>query len=148
MLIHAFKRKEATPVDTGRSHIDFKPNDAGDVVAEVESEDDIDKLLSIPEAYRAYASAEKPTQAKQTAPVLSQADIELARQEAADILAAEAAAKAAFVLEGEDGKTLDLNAMDDEALKAFAKANNITLHHTQKGDKARQKILEALQPKD
>lgn len=145
MLIHAYKRKEATPVDTGRSQIEFKLNDAGEVVAEVDDEGDIATLLNIPEAYRAHESAAKPAQAKQTAPVLSEEQIEAARKEAADVLAAEAAAKAAFVLVGEDGKTLDLNAMDDDALKAFAKANNIALHHTQKGDKARQKISEALQ---
>jgi len=66
MRIQAYRRKTATPVDTGFNHVEFKPNDAGDVVADVDDDGDIAVLLSIPEAYCEYApaEAEKPTAAK------------------------------------------------------------------------------------
>ena len=61
MLIHAFKRKEPTPIELFGLNIEFKPNAQGHCVAEVDDEAAIDRLLSISEAYREYeAPAEEP----------------------------------------------------------------------------------------
>ena len=57
MLIHAYKRKEITPVDIGDTQIEFQPNEQGDVVAEVADGEDCEKLLDIPEAFCIYGQA-------------------------------------------------------------------------------------------
>lgn len=54
-VIHAYRRKEATTVELFGLSIEFKPNDKKDVVAEVDHEEAVDRLLSIREAYRLYA---------------------------------------------------------------------------------------------
>ena len=46
MLIHAYKRKEATPVETGNAVIEFNVNANGEVVADVVEEADIAVLLA------------------------------------------------------------------------------------------------------
>ena len=120
MLIHAHRRKEATPIDTGNTHIEFKPNERGDVIAEVESDEDSEKLLAIPEAFRIYQVVEaKEPKAPAKEP------------------------KASFVVTDGD-TTLDLSEMDDVALRAFADANGVVLHHKNTGDTIRQKIVDAL----
>lgn len=53
-VIHAFRRKEATTVELFGLSIEFKPNDKKDVVAEVDHDGAVDRLLSIGEAYRLY----------------------------------------------------------------------------------------------
>ena len=58
MLIHAYKRKEAMQVSLGALLIDFKPNKAGEVVANVTDQKAIDRLLSIGEAYREHGADE------------------------------------------------------------------------------------------
>ncbi|MEO8021074.1 hypothetical protein [Polaromonas sp.] len=140
MLIHAYRRTAATQVDTGRNKIDFKPNAAGDVVAEVAGDADAELLMGITEGYRVYEPKAASKQPKQTAE-------EIAAAAAAASAAAGAAAVAkgsAFVLKNGDD-TLDLGAMKDDALKAFAKENEIRLHHTWTGDKLREKIKEAFE---
>ena len=54
MLIHAFKRKEPTPIELFGLNIEFKPNAQGHCVAEVDHEAAIDRLLSISEAFCVY----------------------------------------------------------------------------------------------
>lgn len=54
-VIHAFRRKESTTVELFGLSIEFKPNEKKDVVAEVDHDGAVDRLLSISEAYRLYA---------------------------------------------------------------------------------------------
>lgn len=113
MLIHAYKRKEITPIDAGNTQIEFKPNEHGDVVAEVLDKEDRERLLGISEAFCIYGPA------------------------VGDELEA-----VFFVTNGDE--TLDLATLDDEALKEFAKANGVKTHHSQKGDRLRQVIVDHL----
>ncbi|WP_057092025.1 hypothetical protein KV708_09600 [Comamonas thiooxydans] len=64
-VIHAYRRKEATTVELFGLFIEFKPNDKKDVVAEVDHEEAVDRLLSIREAYRLYPG--QPAAAVQSA---------------------------------------------------------------------------------
>lgn len=59
-VIHAYRRKEATTVELFGLSIEFKPNDKKDVVAELDHEEAVDRLLSIREAYRLYAHQPAP----------------------------------------------------------------------------------------
>ena len=138
MRIQAYRRKTATPVDTGFNHVEFKPNDAGDVVADVDDDGDIAVLLSIPEAYCEYApaEAEKPPAAK-----TSKAAAQAASTAGADSRPPADSPK--FILKNGD-ETLDLGTLGDDELKAFAKANSIRLHYTWVGDNLRQRIADAL----
>lgn len=134
MLIHAYRRNAAAQVDTGQTKIEFKVNAAGDVVAEVEGDADAELLLNIPEGYRVYepsAEAAKAVPISATAKAIAAAPAAIAKGDA-------------FVLKNGDD-VLDLAAMDDEALRAFAKANEIRLHHTWTGDKLREKLKEAFE---
>ncbi|WP_315128115.1 hypothetical protein [Comamonas antarctica] len=54
-VIHAFRRKESTTVELFGLSIEFKPNEKKDVVADVDHDGAVDRLLSISEAYRLYA---------------------------------------------------------------------------------------------
>lgn len=144
MRIHAYRRKEATPVDTGNTVIEFKPNGAGEVIADVEGSADVEILLSIPEAFREYlgdgataAVVVKPLNAVPTA-------AELAALSFSGVAAGgDGAAPNPFLLQDGEEK-LDLSAMDDEALKLFAKANGLNPHYRWAGDVLRQKIVDHL----
>ncbi|MBH2008287.1 MAG: hypothetical protein I8H71_01170 [Xanthomonadaceae bacterium] len=54
MLIHAFRRKESIPVELFGTVIHFVPNESGHVVADVDHEPSVGRLLSIRDAYREY----------------------------------------------------------------------------------------------
>ncbi|MCY1167129.1 hypothetical protein D9M73_70860 [compost metagenome] len=166
MLIHAYRRKDATPVHTGKNNIEFKPNATGDVVAEVADQGDIDVLLAIPEGYRAYEGAESTGKAAKPPAKKEPTAEQIAATEAA--VAAAAAASAAsksatppagngaeggtsdekpFLLKGEKPEDdIDLGAMDLAALKEFASTNKIRLHHTWTEEVVRQKLFEAFAP--
>lgn len=62
--------------------------------------------------------------------------------------AAEAAAAAKFTLVAGDQTVIDLKAMDDAALREFAKKYEVTLPQKIKGDQIRQVIIDALAPVD
>ena len=125
MLIHAHKRKEATPVDTGNATIQFEINDSGHAVADVTDEADIEVLLGIPEAFELYKPEAAATKATKTAT---------------------AATGKSFLLKGKDGADdLDLATMGEKDLISFAKANGVNPHHSWKGenlDKLRQKLVD------
>lgn len=157
MLIHAYRRKDATPVHTGNTNYEFKPNDAGDVVAEVTDEDDIAVLLAISEGYRAYeavAVVVKATKAVKT-PAPTAAELAAAAAAKAGPAAGDGAGTGEgagdgdkpFLLKGEKPEDdIDLGAMDLDALKEFAKTNSIRLHHTWTVEVVRQKLFEAFAP--
>lgn len=54
MQIHAYRRKEPTPVELFGLNYVFAPNAQGHCVASVEDERAVARLLAIPEAYREY----------------------------------------------------------------------------------------------
>jgi len=97
-VIHAYRRKEATTVDLFGISIEFRPNDKKDVVADVDHEEAVERLLSIREAYRLYAEQ----------PPVAQVRVESTPQGAAAAgETAEASANAeanANLSEGEGGK--------------------------------------------
>lgn len=134
MLIHAYRRKLATPVHTGMTLIGFEPNEAGDVVAEVADAADVALLLGIGEAYRPYLPAD---------PVLP---VALALPAPVPALvsppAPVSAADRRFVLLDGD-ESLDLAALSDVELRAFAKENGVRVHWKLAGDRIRQVIVDA-----
>lgn len=119
MLIHAYRRKAAHKVELFGQTIEFQPNAAGQVVADVADTACTERLLAIPEGYRALEAGEAaPAQPAAPTP-------------------------GAFVLTRGD-ETLDLAQLDDEALKAFAKDNAIEVHPRAKADTIRKAIVAAL----
>jgi hypothetical protein len=160
MLIHAYRRKELTQVHTGKTNIEFKPNDAGDVVAEVADQDDADLLLAIPEGYRAYKSDKAVEKTAKTPAAKAPTAAELAAAAAATAAAAAGAKTGTdtpgagtgneekpFLLKGEKPEDdIDLGAMDRDALKEFAKTNEVRIHHTWPDDKVRQTLFDAFAP--
>lgn len=119
--IHAFRRKEALSVDTAVGVVEFSVDASGDVVADVPEGEALDVLFGIPEAYKIHASDDSP-----------KADEKPANK------------PVSYVLKNDQGE-VDLSAMDEDALKAFAKANDVKVHHTWTGDKLdklRQKLVD------
>lgn len=116
--IHAFRRKEALSVDTAVGVVEFAVDASGDVVADVPEGAALDVLLGITEAYKIHESDDSPKPVDK--PV-------------------------AYVLKNDQGEVVDLSAMDEDALKAFAKANDVKVHHSWTGDKLdklRQKLVD------
>ena len=73
MLIHAYRRKEPTPVALFGLNYLFAPNEEGHCVASVEDERAVARFLAIPEAYREYDGAAPAVQHVPPAPVASPA---------------------------------------------------------------------------
>ena len=119
MLIHAYRRKEPVQIDTGNTKLEFEKNDAGDVVAAVTDSASQDILLAIGEAFRPY----KAEPVAKTEPAVELFKYRLHIEE--------------------DDTFVDLATMDDEELRAFAKLNDVSVHHKITGDKLRDKILDA-----
>ncbi|WP_017757599.1 hypothetical protein [Pseudacidovorax intermedius] len=69
MQIHAYRRKEPTPVELFQKTYLFAPNAAGHCVAEVEDSRAVVRLLAIPEAYREYDAATAPAVSSAPAPL-------------------------------------------------------------------------------
>ena len=97
MLIHAFKRKEATPIELFGLNIEFAPNEQGHCVAEVTHEAAIKRLLSIEEAFKEYGEP-----AKQPAEV-------------------------PLTLTNDAGETLDISTFTAKKVREFAAENGVTL---------------------
>lgn len=114
MLIHAYRRKATHKVELFGQTIEFAPNAAGQVVADVADPACAQRLLDIPEGYRALEPIE-----------------------------AEPAPSGSFVLTNGD-QSLDLATLDDEALRAFAKDNGVSVHPRAKGDTIRKAIVAAI----
>lgn len=68
MLIHAYRRKEPTPVELFGKNYLFTLNPAGHCVADVDDDRAVDRLLQIPEAYREYSPATAPAVSSAPAP--------------------------------------------------------------------------------
>lgn len=142
MQIQAYRRTAPITVDTGITELEFKVNAAGDVVVEVEDDDEIEILLNIPEAYREYApvAAVKPVKAAKSEVV----------PPAAKVVAAAAGAESKpsddakpLILKGEtEADDVNLGAMDMDKLKEFAKLNDYRVHHAWTLEVARQKVYE------
>ncbi len=115
MLIHAFKRKEPTPIELFGLNIEFKPNAQGHCVAEVDHEAAIDRLLSISEAYCVYG--EPAVQA--VAPVEETDDTEDAPTDEPEAVS--------LTLTNDAGETLDISTFTAKKVREFAAENGITL---------------------
>lgn len=122
MLIHAHRRKVAVTHTIGAVAYKFTPDENGHVVCEVDDAHAEKFFLKTPEAFKVFgdepakpASAQKP---------------------------AEGSEPSKFLLV--NGETrVDLGAMTDDEVKAFAKANSLEVDLRAKGDKLRQSVHEA-----
>lgn len=120
-LIHAFRRTAVHSVDLFGKKFEFKPNEAGDFVAELPAGPAHDRLLEITEGYRPYET------------------------EKADDDADDPDAQSPYILtvEGDEGaeKTIDLRELAGEQLREFAKENEVPFHPNAKDATVRDKIV-------
>ena len=122
MLIHAFRRKAAVTHTIGAVAYKFAPDENGHVVCEVDDAHAEKFFLPVKEAFKVFNQLpfQKEVGEPQTA----------------------ASEPSKFMLV--NGETrVDLGAMTDEEVKAFAKANALDVDLRSKGDKLRQAVHEA-----
>lgn len=121
MLIHAFRRKAAVTHTIGDVAYKFAPNENGHVVCEVDDEYAAKFFLPTKEAFKVFGEEPAKAAANEKAP---------------------SGEPSKFLLV--NGETrVDLGAMTDEEVKAFAKANGLEVDLRSKGDKLRQAVHEA-----
>ena len=121
MLIHAFRRKAAVTHTIGAVAYKFAPDENGHVVCEVDDEHAAKFFLPTKEAFKVFGEEPAKAAATEKAP---------------------AGEPSKFLLV--NGETrVDLGAMTDEEVKAFAKANGLEVDLRSKGDKLRQAVHEA-----
>lgn len=162
MKLHAYRRNpnESIDVDFGGQMLKFKPNERGDVVADVEPEELALALVqAAPCGYRAYETAQalapkppapapKPTKAE-PAPTASTSPSDASGDQAQQGKPAEQAQASAFVITSPEGESFDLGAMDDDGVRAFAVKQGLEKpHHSKKGDKLRAFVIEELKKGD
>lgn len=122
MLIHAFRRKAAVTHTIGAVAYKFAPDDNGHVVCEVDDAHAEKFFLPVKEAFKVFG-------AEPAKPALTE-----------KVPAGGEPSKFLLV----NGETrVDLGAMTDEEVKAFAKANGLEVDLRSKGDKLRQAVHEA-----
>lgn len=122
MLIHAYRRKVAVTHTIGAVAYKFSPDKAGNVVCEVEDEHAKQFFLPVKEAFKVFG--EEP--AKVAPKPDNQGGSEPSK----------------FILVNGDTR-VDLGAMTDDEVKAFAKANDLEVDLRTRGDKLRQSVHEA-----
>ena len=154
-MIQAYRRVKNHDVDLPGAKLKFRANEQDHFVCDVANPDHVEVLLNIPTAFRLYGEpAEQPVSAifalTQTNPVPPQAPEqdpdqeiepigEFPNQKALDDLPA---GDSPYLLIDPEGGEYDLRPLDDAALRAFAAANGVTVHHKAKGDTIRDKIVE------
>ena len=122
MLIHAYRRKAAVTHTIGAVAYKFAPDENGHVVCEVDDEHAAKFFLPTKEAFKVFG--EEP--AKAAPKPEGQGGGQPSK----------------FVLV--NGETrVDLGAMTDDEVKAFAKANGLEVDLRSRGDKLRQAVHEA-----
>ena len=139
----------------------FKPNIHGDVVCDVESESAVQRLLMTPSGFRVYQPVAEAAQVEPVAPppmraftlnalegLVPAGELVVATPEGDKGVTSDTQEPVEpvhdFVLCGPDGSTFDLKPLDDAALREFAAANGINIHHAAKGDTIRMRIVAAL----
>lgn len=121
MLIHAYRRKAAVTHTIGAIAYKFAPDENGHVVCEVDDAHAEQFFLPVKEAFKVFGEEPAKAPAAEKAP---------------------AGEPSKFILV--NGETrVDLGAMTDEEVKAFAKANGLEVDLRSKGDKLRQAVHEA-----
>lgn len=166
MLIHEVRRRaDEAPehVFAGRK-LQFKANEAGDVVCDVPDEIAQDLLDAVGSAMVAYgAAAQAPRLTPSAAPVAAPAQAPAEAQAQADASAGRpnddqsagqggsdgegqaAGDKAKFAITSPGGETFDLGQMSDAEVREFAvQAGLAKPHHTKKGDALRQFVIDSL----
>lgn len=118
-IVHAYRRTKAFEVDLHGLVLKFEPK-GEHVVCDVPAGLALDRLLQIQEAYRLHGQAPVSEDDEESDEDLSP-----------------------YVLTNGD-ETVDLRAMDDEQLLAFAAENDVTVSPKAKGDTIRNKIVKAL----
>jgi len=122
MLIHAFRRKATVTHTIGAVAYKFAPDSQGNVVCEVDDAHAEQFFLKTPEAFKVFGDEPAKVPAKHEGAGTSE--------------------PSKFVLV--NGETrVDLGAMSDDDVKAFAKANDLDVDLRSKGDKLRQAVHEA-----
>ena len=141
MLIHAYRRKEAVTVDTGAGHVEFKPNAEGEVVGEA-NEAQAAVLLNIPEGYKAHGKASKPSKTA-AAPAAAPAPAAGGNPEGGNDDETDRGAGKPFYLLGEKPEDdIDLGPMNMTELKAFAKANTVTVKRGTTEEELRKQLFD------
>lgn len=121
MLIHAYRRKGPVTHTIGAMAYKFAPDGNGHVVCEVDDEHAAKFFLPTKEAFKVFGEEPAKVAATEKAP---------------------SGEPSKFILV--NGETrVDLGAMTDEEVKAFAKANALDVDLRSKGDKLRQAVHEA-----
>jgi len=121
MLIHAYRRKGPVTHTIGAVAYKFAPDENGHVVCEVDDEHAAKFFLPTKEAFKVFGEEPAKVAAAEKAP---------------------AGEPSKFILV--NGETrVDLGAMTDEEVKAFAKANSLEVDLRSKGEKLRQAVHEA-----
>lgn len=142
MLIHAFPRKAEYHYEFQGATYKFKLNDEGHAVADVQDDTAISWFLKHDDHFRLYRGEAKPA-AKVAKPAAAPASAIGVTDEPEQEPEQDAEPEASNVIsDGEN--TIDLGALDEAALKAFAKDNGITVHGKLKGENLRNAIVAAL----
>lgn len=122
MLIHAYRRKAAVTHTIGAIAYKFAPDENGHVVCEVDDAHAEQFFLPVKEAFK----------------VFNQLPFE---KEVGDQKPAATEPSKLILVNGET--RVDLGAMTDDEVKAFAKANTLEVDLRSKGEKLRQAVHEA-----
>ncbi len=122
MLIHAFRRKAAVTHTIGAVAYKFTPNENGHVVCEVDDAHAEKFFLPVKEAFKVFG--EEPAKPVETEKAPAGGE------------------PSKFILVNGDTR-VDLGAMTDDEVKAFAKANGLEVDLRARGDKLRQAVHEA-----
>lgn len=142
--IHAFKRPKATSHEIGGVVYKFVPNEHGHVVCDVQEPAAVERFLSITTAFRRYRDDEPEA----PSPLLAGTPLEPGSTSepvpTRDVAPPPAEPNPRYVLVNGDAK-LDLNSMDDDALRAFAKENGIKVHHNAKRETILETIVKAFE---
>lgn len=120
-VIHAYRRKRPVDIDVFGDIVAFRPNAAGEMVAEVANERTAARLLEIAEGYRLHESAPAAPPAPPPPPPPT---------------------ASAFVLTNGEER-LDLGAMTDEQVRAFALEQGKDIDGRKRGDKLRAAVIAA-----
>jgi hypothetical protein len=132
MLIHAHRRRSKCTHEIGGKRYVFLPNQNDDVVCDVKEQAAIDRFLELDEAFCEYIDPDSPQ--KQVAAKTA------ARQRKTG---ASADGKSSFVISNGATK-IDLAAMDDAALLAFASGQELDVEASLTGDALRAAIRDGL----
>lgn len=133
--IHAYKRTKTYVHEFPDVRLVFQPNAAGDVVCDVEKPSAVDRLLQTPTGFKVYEPTPLAIEA------MKQAALKEAEKRSVGSLSSSNSERYVLI---SGTQSLDLRPLSDAQLRAFAKANNVSIPPGSKGDGIRELIVESL----